>query len=311
MIPTLLLSLSVAQADIPPDPHTDEPTEAHADPPAVVESVVPPDAPVVPINVSIEMPPQIPATVGLIPSADLPMRGPWSALLLLLITGGLLATAGGIRRLRTLLSPSGMLPSALLALNRAASTVATFAFFGAIIALVPPSYAPALPWMILAAAVALGWSARDVLPDLIGGLVIRVDGRVKVGQRLIGADEPGQGVVTDMGLLTATLVDGEATWSVPNRRLLSAPLRVEDARCPEVSVWLSLPAEIAPATMRAALSEAALTTPWGAPGVRPELQQDPSAPGRWRVVMRVLDSAAIEGFQGSLRERVLEHLAAD
>lgn len=311
MILTLLLSLSSALADIPPEAHSEA---SHDEQPVVVEPVAEPPvvpAPADPINVSIDMPPQIPATVGLIPSSDLPMRGAWSALLLIVLTGILMVVSASIKRLRLLLRPSGLLPAALLALSRAASTAGIFAFIGAIIALVPPAYAPALPWMILAAAAAIGWSARDVLPDLIGGLVIRIDGRVKVGQRLVGADEPGRGVVSDLGLLSATLADGDATWTVPNRRLLSAPLRVEDSHCPEVAVWLTLPADVPPATMRAALSEAALTTPWGAPGVRPELQQDPAVPGRWRVVMRVLQESAIEDFQGSLRERVLEHLAAD
>jgi len=303
---TLLLSLSVAQAD--------NPVVVEEDPSVAVELVSEPStAPASPdpIHVSIEMPPQIPATVGLLPSADLPMRGAWSALLLLVLTGILMLVSTSIKRLRALLRPAGLLPAALLALSRAASTAATFALLGAIIALVPPAYAPVLPWMFLAAAVAFGWSARDVFPDLIGGLVIRIDGRVTVGQRLVGAAEPGRGVVSDLGLLSATLTDGDATWTIPNRRLLKAPLRVEDTRCPEVEVWLTLPADVPPAAMRAALSEAALTTPWGAPGARPELQQDPSSPERWRVVMRVLHEAATEDFQGSLRERVLEHLAAD
>ncbi|MDG1481054.1 MAG: mechanosensitive ion channel [Myxococcota bacterium] len=314
---TLLLSLSLARADNPAVV-VQEDRSVVAEPvaePSLTESPVaePPLEPALadPIHVSIEMPPQVPATVGLLPSVDLPMRGTWSALPLLVLTGILMLISTSIKRLRDLLRPAGLMPAALLALSRAASTAATFALIGAIIALVPPTYAPVLPWMFLAAAVAFGWSARDVLPDLIGGLVIRIDGRVTVGQRLVGAAEPGRGVVSDLGLLSVTLTDGDATWTVPNRRLLKAPLRVEDTRCPEVAVWLTLPADVPPAVMRAALSEAALTTPWGAPGVRPELQQDPASPARWRVVMRVLHESAIEDFQGSLRERVLEHLAAD
>lgn len=231
------------------------------------------------------------------------MRGGWSALFLLVMTGLMLTGAGLVRRLSGGLRPTGVLPSALLAVTRTLRAGAALAFLGAIIALVPPAYAPALPWMILAAAAALGWSARDVLPDLIGGLVIRVDGRIKLGQRVVG-----QGVVTDLGLLSATLQDGPTTHAVPNRLLLSQALIVEDTHWPEVSVWLSLPGEHAAAGVRAALSEAALTTPWGAPGVLPQIQQDPAAPGRWRVVMRVIDAPAVEAFRGSLRERALERL---
>ena len=90
--------------------------------------------------------------------------------------------------------------------------------------------------------------------------------------------------------------------------MMGRALQVEDSHWPEVDVWLSLPGKHSPATVRAALSEAALTTPWGAPGIEPRIQQDPSSPGRWRVVMRVISTPAVEAFQGSLRERALERL---
>ena len=159
--------------------------------------------------------------------------------------------------------------------------------------------------MILAAAAALGWSARDVLPDLIGGVVIRIDRRVQVGQRIIG-----KGVVSDLGLLTTTLADGSRTHAVPNRTLLTNTLQIEDARWPEVEIWLTLSESASATTIRAALREAALTTPWGAPGARPDIQQDPAVPQRWRVAMRVLDEGFIGAFQGSLRERTQERLSA-
>jgi hypothetical protein len=301
MLAMFLLMLAPARADVPPP-----------DPAAVVTApAAPPAAAPEPVTVNVELPPQVSPIAGLVPSADLPLRGPASALLLLVLTGVLLGGAGALRRLGAGLRPVGLLPGGLSALDRGASTVAVLTFFGALVALVPPAYAPALPWMILAIAAALGWSARDVLPDLIAGLVVRVDGRVRVGQRLIPEAGPGRGLVTDMGLLSTTLEDGGAICTLPNRRLLSDALRVEDDPWPEAAVWLTLPDQVAPAAMRAALSEAALTTPWGAPGATPQIQQDPSQPQRWRVVMRVLDDAVIDDFQGTLRERVLERLPVE
>ena len=306
MVSMLLLLLPLAVAENPPEPDQ-EAVHATVDDPVVPEAVVPdpvvPEPVADPITVNVDLPPQVSPAAGLIPSADLPLRGPWSALLLLVFTGGLFVSAAALRRLGHGLLPVGVLPSTLLTLSRSLRALALLSFFGAIVALVPPAYAPALPWMILAAAAAVGWSARDVLPDIIGGLVIRVDGRVKVGQRIIG-----QGVVIDLGLLSATISDGTGARAVPNRTLMAQPLVVEDARWPEVAVWLTLPVGHPPARIRDALTEAALTTPWGAPGMRPQIQQDPAAPQRWRVVMRTLDASAAAAFQGSLRERTMERL---
>lgn len=313
----IVLSTAVARSPLPPDvtpASADEPPISAPVPPEPVppEPVPPvsvtPEPPAVdvaaePIAVHVDLPPQVSPAAGLIPSADLPMRGPWSALLLLFLTGTLFASAAALRRLRVDLRPVGVLPTTLLMLTRSLRALATLSFIAALVALVPPAYAPALPWMILAAAAAVGWSARDVLPDIIGGLVIRVDGRVKVGQRIIG-----QGVVTDLGVLSATISDGSGAQAIPNRTLMAQSLVVEDARWPEVAIWLTLPVGHPPATIREALTEAALTTPWSAPGMRPQILQDPASPHRWQVVMRTLDAAAMSAFQGSLRERTMERL---
>ena len=287
----ILLLHTLAQADEPP---------VIAEEPTPIEQV----EPIEPIELDVTQPPPVPTMAEVIPSADLPFRGPWAALFLLFLTGLSLSSVGAIRRLGQELRPTGLLPSAITTTIRAVRTLAALAFIGAVIALVPAAYAPALPWMILACAVAVGWSVRDVLPDLVGGVVLRVEGRLARGQRL-----PAHGVIESVGLLSTTLRDGQTTQTMPNRLLLTEPLVRDEAHWPAVEVWLLLP-EAPAASIRLAIADAALTTPWGAPGEMPIIEQDPAQPARWRVSQRIIDARFTSHFRGSLRERVLDRLSA-
>ena len=61
---------------------------------------------------------------------------------------------------------------------------ATMALLSAFFLLLPLSLRPAVPWVLVAAGVALGWSARDMLRDILAAVVLLVERRLRPGIRI-------------------------------------------------------------------------------------------------------------------------------
>ena len=140
-------------------------------------------------------------------------------LLVLLIGFGLLISVGAAR-LRRRLAERGFLPRVAAFLHMAGRFV-SLVLIGILFVRAAPSWLrPALPWVLLAASVAVGWSARDLLPDLLAGGVLLSERRVTVGVWISGDDFAG--TVEQLGLRGTWLRDelGRRV-SVPNRRLLA------------------------------------------------------------------------------------------
>lgn len=176
-------------------------------------------------------------------------------------------------------------------------------------ALVPGWIGP----VALAALVAVGWSVRDVAPDLLAGLVLLAERRVLTGTE-IGAGDV-RGVVASRGLRATVLRDERGRRvTVPNRLLLRAPLSVrgDGGRVHEAAFLLDRaglgPDQPDAATIRWALFDTVVTSPWVPAHARPEIRQDGERSRRWWVRTELLDSAFVARFDGELLERLRERL---
>jgi hypothetical protein len=237
---------------------------------------------------------------------DPPSRGLRPAVMfgLLALVSSLAVPAG--RSAADGLLPNGVFPRALRWLEVAARILTVVAVIGLALALIPERLAPAVPWMAVAAAAALGWSARDVLPDLVAWVFLAAEGRLRAGTWVEG--DGFEGRVSSLRPRATWVVDprGRFVW-VPNRRLIGDAVRTDGAH-PEAIVTVAAPDGVAAEDTRRALREAVLLSPWVAPGARPEIAWDSAAPGRWTVRVRLLDLRFRDRFAGTLPERVQEVL---
>ena len=221
-------------------------------------------------------------------------------LLLLALIALAWLTSVGASRARGYFAAQGLLPGLLNFLHIAGRTVALALTVIIVVRASPDWVRPALPWVLLAAAAAVGWSARDVLPDLLAGAVMLAERRVRPGVWLEG---PGYvGTVERLGLRATWLVDalGQRT-AVPNRKLLTGPITLAPASgtLHESRVRLDAAADSA----RRAIASAVVASPWVVLGARPDVFQDGDDPARWVVRVRLRRRADAAAFDGELRAR--------
>lgn len=249
-------------------------------------------------------PPSGPSLQDLLP-APAP-RGIGMALLLAATAALGSLVASGARSGATGLLPSGLLPRLLRWLEVGARAVVVVAGLGVALALVPRSLAPAVPWIGVAVALALGWSARDALPDLVAWMFLAAEGRIRPGVWIRG--EGFEGIVDALHPRVTWIIDARGRFAaVPNRTVVALPLRTDRNPHPEVEIAIHLPG-VAPGRAREALREAVLLSPWIAPRGAPEIGWDPGVPDRWMVRIRLLDLRFRDRFVGTLPERVREVL---
>lgn len=167
----------------------------------------------------------------------------------------------------------------------------------------PAWLAPALLLTVAAAAAALGWSLRDILPDLVAGAWLLVERRIRPGVAVV-SPEPA-GLVERMGLRAVSIrtASGHLVL-VPNRKLLEGTYRLESSRWAVIRVELSVPQGLRAAEVRRALQDAVLSSPDvpAEPDVR--VDQDPVLPRRWRIQTRLVDSQRAPKFEGELQARL-------
>ncbi|MCC7537840.1 MAG: mechanosensitive ion channel [Deltaproteobacteria bacterium] len=248
--------------------------------------------------------PAQPSVRDLLPS--FPRAGFFGVVALLLGLGVVLASTAGARWARRALPDRGLLPRALEGVHLLLRLLAAAVVLLLVAALFPPWMGPALPWVLLAAAAALGWSARDVLPDLIAGVVIRVERRVRRGLWVSG--EGFAGTVEHVGLRATTLRDPDGhDVALPNRSLLRGALVVEPF--PRPRVLLRVRGSVAPPEVRRALHDAILLSPLVRLDVAPEVVHDATDPDVWHVRVRLVDPRYVRRFESELLERLTEILA--
>ena len=218
------------------------------------------------------------------------------------------ALAGAVGRIRDGLAPKGILPTLFAFIHLAARLLVVALVVGFVVRFLPPRMSLVLLLVFAGVALAVGWSARDLLPDLIAGIVLAFERRVRRGMWLSSKEFAGQ--VERVGLRASTLRDAQGTEvSVPNRFILGAPISTDSTREREQDVTLRLAGQSATA-LREAIIDAVLGSPWVAPRHRPLVYRDPDEPELWRVRARLLESRYGVRFEGELLERTEATLEA-
>ncbi|MFT4978570.1 MAG: small-conductance mechanosensitive channel [Myxococcota bacterium] len=237
----------------------------------------------------------------------LPTGGPGAALglLLLALLAGVISTF--LQRRRRRLAPSGWLPEVIGVVGVLARALAALAVLGAIATLMPEALLPALPWGLLAAAAAIGWSVHSFVPDLFAGLALRVSDRLGPGRWIQIGDHAGE--IVAIGLFSTELRGASGRLVLPNRRLLDQTLFTPDDQRPIATVSVSVDLPTSPA--RRLLRELALGSPFIAPDAEPEISRSDSHPEHWIVRAAVLEPHHIAHFEGTFRERLEASLSQD
>jgi small-conductance mechanosensitive channel len=214
----------------------------------------------------------------------------------------LLISQGAATPLKALES-SGLFPFVLRLGVFGGRLVAAMAFVATFFLLLPESLLPAVPWVLVAAGVALGWSARDLLRDLLAASVLLLERRIRPGVRLKTEDQAG--VVTRMGFRAVFIAsDSGGELGLPNRIFLSRSYALDDD--PHLPMEIKLRIQSAQSTdqIRDALVEMALFSPFIAPGHRPEAVRDPENAAIWLLKCRLLSSDFVKAFEGALEEQI-------
>jgi small-conductance mechanosensitive channel len=208
-----------------------------------------------------------------------------------------------LRRVRESLPDRGLIPTSLAFLHLTLRLVAVAILLLLALRILPPRLSVVALFTLVAVAVALGWSVRDFLPDLVAGFVVVFERRVRRGTWISAPGFSGQ--VERLGFRSTLLRDAQGRRvDVPNRHLLSAPVTSGGHHEREHEVEVHLDATLPASVIRAALRDAVLASPWVFPGADAVVLRDPDEPRRWRVRGRLLEGAFGARFEGELLERV-------
>ena len=248
-----------------------------------------------------EMPRQLPLTPE--PSFRRALVSALMAVVMLLLIRGI--ERGPLRRLK----PRGVLPLFLRGtlVGLRISTLA--AVLIAVLMLLPRGLNPAPAYVFVGVALATGWTARDVLRDFIAGVVLVIEHKLVVDQRVELADH--RGVVRGIGLRHVDLLDDSGQLvTIPNRVFLEGTLHTDPDRYVPVSVRIHVDPGRQAGDVRKALEELALLSPYLAPARSPEVHRDPSEADVWIVKARLVHPRYGAAFQGAMVELADEVLSA-
>ncbi len=158
-------------------------------------------------------------------------------------------------------------------------------------------------WTLLVLVLVIGWSVRDLFADLVAGLVLAAERRVKKGVWVSG--EGFQGTVEGRSLRATWLRDGQGhRLTVPNRSMVGAPMVYDAGADAEHEVVVRLEGYEDAGRVRLALTDAILSSPWVLAGATPVVLRDPADPVVWRVRTKLLEPRFSVHFEGELLERV-------
>ncbi|MBO6940972.1 MAG: mechanosensitive ion channel [Deltaproteobacteria bacterium] len=233
--------------------------------------------------------------------------GALALLLMVVLLAALAAVA--LRRVRERLEPTGLLPTLLALLHLALRLIAVAFALALLIRVLPPRATLVMLLTFGGVAIAIGWSARDVLPDLVAGFLLVFERRIRGGMWLVGDGFSGQ--VRRVGVRSTLLIDVMGRQlEVPNRHLVRSPLTSDASGEQEHEVLVRFEREAPAEQIRAALRDAVLASPWVLPGSEAVVLRDPDEPWLWRVRGHLLDPTLVARFEGDLLERAEEILAA-
>ena len=294
-------------------PVSPEPSPATADPiPAPTPQPITTPTPVV---IELSQPAAAPQVVASAPApgpnlaANLLPRPPkpnlLRAMLLLLAVLGCVGLANLAERPLRHLATRGLLPSALKLLVVACRSGALLVAFLGMLHLVPSAWSPAVAYVLVGTALAVGWSVREVVQDVLVGLIFILERSFRTGQRL--RFEGVSGTLTRMTFRVTWLrTDEGADIAIPNRRLTSATLELDPEPYAPVSVLLLVPPCRSSVEARNTIRELVLLNPYLAPGEDPQVYRQADDPQRWQVKARLLDARYADRFRGTMVDLVEE-----
>lgn len=167
--------------------------------------------------------------------------------------------------------------------------------------LLPAAWAVAAPYALVGAALALGWTARDLLRDVLGGALLSLEGRVAPQSRV--RFRGLSGVVESLDLRALTLLDDEGQLiTIPNRLLMEDVIAVDPDPYAPVEVTVHLPSGVGAQHVHQVLEELALLSPYLAPSRPPHVYRDPDHKDIWIVSARLVHPRYAKEFRGALVE---------
>jgi hypothetical protein len=302
-----------------PEPAPTPIQEAADAPPTAPVPVAPPTVVATPTPVVIELTQPAPTPQVMAPgsqppppanlAANLLPRPPkpdlLRAVLLLLAVMGCVGLANLAERPLRHLAARGMLPSALKLVVVACRSGALLVAFLGLLHLVPRAWSPAVAYVLVGTALAVGWSVREVVQDVLVGLIFILERSFRTGQRL--RFEGVTGTLTRMTFRVTWLrTDEGADIAIPNRRLTGATLELDPEPYAPVSVLLLVPPCRSAVEARNTIRELVLLNPYLAPGEDPQVYRQADDPQRWRVKARLLDASYADRFRGTMVDLVEE-----
>ena len=181
--------------------------------------------------------------------------------------------------------------------------LAAFSLLLAIVHYLVPTGENWILWALAVLALVIGWSIRDLFADLVSGLILAAERRVKKGMWVSG--DGFQGTVEGRSLRATWLRDGQGhRLTVPNRAMVGAPMVYDAGSDAEHEVVVRLEGYEDAGKVRLALTDAMLSSPWVLAGATPVVLRDPADPVVWRVRMKLLEPRFSLRFEGELLERV-------
>jgi small-conductance mechanosensitive channel len=229
--------------------------------------------------------------------------GGFGPLALILFFALAMLASRGLRKARAGLPHHGLVPRILGITLMCVRALAILVLVQLIVQLLPATISPIVPWVLAAAAAAVGWSARDLLPDVIAGIVLEVERRVRAGDWVKAG--PIEGVVESIGFRASALLDAHGKrWTVPNRHLVQRTVASDASPWPEVTVEVTVPPAKQTPDIERRVREAALALPWVAPA---EVLVVRGEAGVYVLRARVLEGKFAAPFENAVRRLFFFH----
>ncbi len=284
---------STALADVPV-PAASAPAPAHI-------QLSQPAAPTQPTV--IQQPPVANLAENLLPRP--PRANLLRAVLLLLSTLGFVGLGNLAERPLGRFTAHGLLPSTLKLLVVVFRSGALLLAFVGLLHLVPNAWSPAVAYVLVGTALALGWSVREVVQDVVVGLIFTLEHSFQAGQRI--RFEGTTGTLQRMTFRVTWLrTDEGADIAIPNHKLTNVTMELDPAPYAPVSVLLLVPACQSSVEARNTIRELVLLNPYLAPGADPQVHRQADDPQRWLVKARLLDARYADRFRGTMVDLVEE-----
>jgi len=211
------------------------------------------------------------------------------------------------------LRSTGILPLLARGAVFAGRLLAILFGISAILAALPASFDPAIPYMLIALGLTIGWSSKELIQDLAAGAVLLIERKIRIGVRL--TSENHSGVVVHLGFRAVYLDTGQGgITTVPNRALTAASFSLDPVSDPPVTVRLRIIDPIAPTEVHKNLCSMALMSPFVAPSYRPTVAQSDENSEMWDVTCRLLRTSHEHRFKGAMEhliQRYIESSSSD